>query len=178
MQVTIDVRAPVQGTLRAIMVKEEDTVTVGQVVAVLDEAEGGRRGASAEGPSSSTPQQSGYTAGAATKAPAAQQQSLEELTHAAGEASDSAMRGHKARIRFPPRKTAAGATISAMPAVDQKTYTARATSQEAQQASREPPPRPPGPSAAPPSSFSKEPVRRSKMLDDEMEAIMLGGAPL
>lgn len=167
-QVTIDVRAPTRGVLRAVLVKEEDTVTVGQVIAVLDEAD-----ASAKAPAAAPPSTS------ASAPPAPKNVSLEELTDAASRVSDSTLRGNKARIMFPPRKTADGHTISAMPVVDQKTYTQRGLAAMMSSSA-------PAASASAGRAASKtsaagailtEAVPRTMMAELEMESIMLGGAP-
>lgn len=158
-QVTIDVRAPTRGILRALTVKEEDTVVVGAIIAVLDEQEGTAPAVAAE------------TAAAA--APLKKAVDMEELTAAASEVSDSTMRGHKAKISFPPRRTAEGHVISSMPAVDQQKYIARSTSAAA-------PAVPLGTSVAAASmlqaSSAAEYVERRTLSEKEMEYIMLGGA--
>lgn len=178
---TIDVRAPVRGTVRAITVKEEDTVTVGQVVAVLDESDS----ATAQPAAGSQQIDTAHSqAPARPPQPQAQLQDLDELKDAAHRVSDSAMRGQKARITFPPRKTENGMTISFMPAVDQETYRARGVAakskesgraeqqaQQAQQASQ---------AQAQPGAqrvYLARQLPRMQLSDAEMESINLGGAP-
>jgi pyruvate/2-oxoglutarate dehydrogenase complex dihydrolipoamide acyltransferase (E2) component len=169
MQATIGVRAPAHGVLRAILVKEDDVVTVGQALAVLED--------SSTQPETAKQQAQPNPSTSRGRSPPKQSQSqmLEELHLAASEVSDNAMRGKKAHIRFPPRKTELGHTISSMPKVDQEKYRARASS-KGQQAHRVllGTPR----SSLAPSTFSNEPVKRTKILETEMESIMLGGAPL
>lgn len=156
-------RAPSRGTLRALTVKEEDTVTVGAIIAVLDEQEGSVPAAAA----------APGAAGVTQKKPV----DMEELTAAASEVSDSSMRGHKAKISFPPRRTGEGHIISAMPAVDQQKYIARSTSSAAPAMSSGV-----GASAAAASMLQAssadegEYVSRRTLDEKEMEYIMLGGA--
>lgn len=179
MQVTIDVRAPVRGTVRAITVKEEDTVTVGQVVAVLDESD------SATAQPSAAAQQDSVQSQAPVQPPQpqAQSQDMDELRDAANRISDSAMRGQKAHIAFPPRKTETGMTISFMPAVDQEKYKARgmaAKSKESGQAA--PQEKQPQEGAAqaqtsPERTYMPRQIPRMQLTEAEMEAINLGGAP-
>lgn len=165
MQAAIDIRAPAHGFLRAVLVKVDDAVTVGQVVAVLEEGSKPFEGTQPEQPASTS---SGQSTPQPRKA-----QSLEELNFAASEVSDNAMRGKKARIRFPPRKTDLGHTISAMPKVDQEKYRARASSIGLTSNISFGTPR----SSMAASMFSKEPVKHTRILEAEMESIMLGGAP-
>lgn len=138
--------------------KEEDTVAVGAVVAVLDEQEGA---------ATATP--------AVSAAPQEKVVDLDELTAAASEVSDSTLRGHKARISFPPRRTSEGLVISAMPAVDQQKYIARSASHAGPAL-----PSGAGTSAASMMAVSSgapaEYVARRTLSDKEMEYIMLGGA--
>ena len=191
MQVTIDVRAPHQGIVRAVLVKEEDMVNVGQTVAVLEDdktdqaapSDAPKQQQAAEGP-----KPDGATGSDASKkaspAPPQQDEQMDQLTDAASRKSDSAMRGGKARIRFPPRKTESGMTISSMPAQDQETYRARsAAAQQGLHGSQS------SSGAVQESSKSfatgerrrgsfQEQVPRSVMSEEEMESVMLGGAPL
>jgi pyruvate/2-oxoglutarate dehydrogenase complex dihydrolipoamide acyltransferase (E2) component len=159
-QVTIDVRAPTRGILRALTVKEEDTVTVGAVVAVLDEQEGTSPAVAAPPPAENVPQKKTVD--------------LEELTAAASEISDSSLRGHKARISFPPRRTPDGFVISAMPAVDQQKYISRSASAAPLVAAGL------GATAAASvlqaSSAASAYIARRTLSEKEMEYIMLGGA--
>jgi pyruvate/2-oxoglutarate dehydrogenase complex dihydrolipoamide acyltransferase (E2) component len=153
------VRAPTEGTLRAVLVKVDDTVTVGQVVAVLDEA---ASIASDKAAPTALPPRTSQTPPV----------DLEELTAAASEVSDSTMRGHKARIRFPPRRTPEGLVISAMPAVDQKKYIDRSasyfgTSKGVTGAANQ---------GSDVLQALSEYIPRRTLADEEMEAIMLGGA--
>jgi pyruvate/2-oxoglutarate dehydrogenase complex dihydrolipoamide acyltransferase (E2) component len=186
-QVTIDVRAPSRGTVRAILIKEEDMVTVGQTIAVLDDDD-------AQQPSSSQATSS-VAAGAkpegeaakgqdkaASPPPPAQADPYEELHDAARQKAEGEMRGSKARIQFPPRKTESGLTISSMPAVDQQKYVQRGV------AAKEGGDRGSGTKAPLQESaahqkkggreahYLKEQVPRSEMSEAEMEAVMLGGA--
>ena len=186
-QVTIDVRAPVRGVLRAVTVQEEDMVTVGQVIAVLDESDAASTAAQASTSQADNSKEQlepkSVSEQKVRHQPQARQADLDELTDAASRASDSAMRGGKARIQFPPRKTDNGMTISAMPAFDQKTYTARGVAgrgkSNAQTSSQG---LPAGQTQGTQPSVSESrvldaQVPRSIMSDAEMESIMLGGAP-
>jgi pyruvate/2-oxoglutarate dehydrogenase complex dihydrolipoamide acyltransferase (E2) component len=166
MQVTVDVRSPIRGILRAVLVKVDDVVGIGNIVAVVDESEG-----------APAPAQAAGSAGA--PAPARKPVDLEELSAAASEKSDSTLRGHKARIQFPPRRTPQGLQISAMPAYDQQKYIARSTS-----AAKESPQAAPSVTALGPSQNIARAaaagmvahVARRTLEDEEMETIMLGGA--
>lgn len=138
-------------------------MAVGATIAVLDEQEGSVPAAAA----------SPHAAAASQKKPV----DMEELTAAASEVSDSTLRGHKARISFPPRRTAEGLVISAMPAVDQQKYIARSTSSAAPAM-----PLGVGASAAAASMMQAssaavaDHISRRTLDDAEMEHIMLGGA--
>ena len=147
-KVTIDVRAPHAGILRALLVKEDETVAVGQVVAVLDEAEAI---ISPPAPSSSSPPPDNERG-----------MSLEEKSDRAYEKTVLSIR--RPLISFPPRRSAQGMVISAMPVVDQTTYKARSTAAQP----------PPSPQVS--AMYMSEAPSKSGMSDSEMECINLGGA--
>jgi pyruvate/2-oxoglutarate dehydrogenase complex dihydrolipoamide acyltransferase (E2) component len=151
--------------LRAMLVKEEDVVVVGQVVAVLDVAD-------------ATSVTNSTTPSTPAPSPVAPKQSLEELTDAASRISDSALRGAKARIQFPPRRTDTGMVISFMPVCDQKTYTAREmAAKTAQVLSQSNPAGSSSLKTREDTTYLRAPASRSVMAELEMESIMLGGAP-
>lgn len=153
-QVAIEVRSPQQGTLQAILVQADDNVHIGQVVAVVDDCS---------------------TAAGRSGSQNATQQIYDALADAASELSDKSLKGHKARIRFPPRRTSDGHVISAMPAVDQQKYINRTSiSQEK--------PRPEtvlnfGEHDGHAQQCTVAPfVPRRTLSEREMDSIMLGGA--
>lgn len=171
-KVTIDVRAPTAGVLRVILVKEDEVVVVGQVVAVLEEGDG-RTSAETPDPDAKPSKAGSFgqevpspqrSPGPASTSKPAQSASWDELAVAASEKSDSTYR--KASIKFPPRRTPEGHIISAMPAVDQSKYINRSTAKQVNQA------------PAKPSRYvtSADPVPRRTLSEREMESIMLGGA--
>lgn len=153
-QVSIEVRSPLQGTLQAILVQVDDNVHIGQVIALVDE-------------SSHADMLSGSQS--------ASQQTYDALADAASEVSDKTLKGHKARIRFPPRRTSDGHVISAMPAVDQQKYINRtSSSQEKPQPEKIPTF---GDHTVSPQKFIVSHfVPRRTLSAREMDAIMLGGA--
>ncbi|KAK9906813.1 hypothetical protein WJX75_008452 [Coccomyxa subellipsoidea] len=198
-KVTIDVRAPQSGNLESVLVKEEDTVTVGQVVAkiTVGSAEAGDAGKaagkddSATGPSSieseALEKESPISAGkAAEAAKEASDVSGEIGADSSGDVSaDSSAESEplphrQPRIKFPTRRTPDGIAISSLPIEEQKKYL------EAPEAAAAPPP---DPSAKQPqaASFSTGPwyagrergtkLSQSRVLTErEMEMIELGGA--
>jgi hypothetical protein len=105
--------------------------------------------------------------------------SRDDMEVAAYDKQDSAMRGHKAHIRFPPRRTPDGKVISAMPRWDQQKYIDRsiAASHPAGGSSREASKAEGSTSTSPVQSViaARHPPRRT-IPDAELEAIMLGGA--
>eukprot|EP00775_Hariotina_reticulata_P012651 gene12651-biopygen14537 len=100
-KVTIDIKAPADGTVLGVVVQEQDTVVPGQLVATLDDAAaqaklvGGKQAAAAFKPDQSSSKISPEPAAA---------------TPAAGHRTPG--------IRFPPRVTADGRRISLMPAAE------------------------------------------------------------
>lgn len=94
-KVTIDIKAPSDGTILGVVVQEQETVVPGQLVATLDDA-------------AAKASLIGGTPAASQPAPAA-----------AAPAPPAAPAGHRiAGIRFPPRMTADGRRISALPAAE------------------------------------------------------------
>ncbi|WIA32973.1 hypothetical protein OEZ86_006135 [Tetradesmus obliquus] len=95
-KVTIDIKAPSDGTILGVVVQEQETVVPGQLVATLDDA-------------AAKASLIGGTPAASQPAPAA----------AAPAAAAAAPASHRtAGIRFPPRMTADGRRISALPAAE------------------------------------------------------------
>jgi 2-oxoglutarate dehydrogenase E2 component (dihydrolipoamide succinyltransferase) len=100
-KVTIDIKAPSDGTILGIVVQEQETVVPGQLVATLDDAAA-----------------KANLIGATPPAAASYQ------THATAPASAAASAAHPAPshrtpgIRFPPRVTADGKRVSALPAAE------------------------------------------------------------
>eukprot|EP00887_Chlorella_sp_A99_P005882 scaffold1.g5882.t1 len=165
-KVTVDVRAPKAGTIEAILVKEEENVEVGHMVASIRE-----RVAGIERPLGAAPQPG---VGASTSAPAA---------------PAAAPSGRRPSISFPPRRTPEGKVISALPAAD---AAAALAAFGAAPATAPPPPRvapvatatgaAPSPRPAMQSQMrvtvlhGAPPPPRVSMTEHEMEVIMLGGA--
>ena len=155
-QVSIEVRSPQYGVIQALLVQPDDIVQIGQLIALVDDS------------SSMSKQQPGVQS--------SNQQAYDALADAASEVSDKTLRGHKARIRFPPRRTSDGHVISAMPAVDQQTYIDRShSSKESPRAVKMR--KNIGEQKSPPGNQTVTAfVPRRILTEREMEAIMLGGA--
>ncbi|CAL8462675.1 g2208 [Coccomyxa elongata] len=191
-KVTVDVRAPQSGIVESILVKEEDSVTVGQVVAKItpgdvDKGEDAGQGQEA----------------ADTGAPSEKAEALEKETPvSAGEAAEAAKEESSVSgadvstkagpppppphrhpsIQFPTRRTPEGVPISSLPAEEQKKYLG------APETSAEQPPQPqPVKQPVPQPSFSTgrwyagrergTKLSQSRVLTErEMEMIELGGA--
>lgn len=159
-------------------------VNVGQTIAVLDEEGSAGTEGSAKAVDGAKPESA-----AARNRPAeppARDEAYDALHDAASTRSEGAMRGGRAHIRFPPRKTESGLTISSMPAMDQEKYIARgvaaqgggkgrngAASGEGGSVAAQPSAEP---STRAPSQHMRKQVPRSEMSEAEMEAVMLGGA--
>eukprot|EP00892_Ulva_mutabilis_P007035 jgi/Ulvmu1/4703/UM002_0434.1 len=156
MLVSIDVRSPANGTIQALLVQVDDTVQIGQVIALVDD-------------SSSSPNKI-----TAPQTPA--QSTYEALTDAASEVSDRSLKGHKARIRFPPRRTHDGHVISAMPAVDQQKYINRSSSSQETSQSAEAQPSADNQRVQKQSAAVASYIPRRSLSEREMDAIMQGGA--
>lgn len=122
-KVTVDVRAPRAGVIEAILVKPDDNVEVGHVVASIGDGDGAQPAAAAapappqptpapQQPQQQPPEQPRKAApAAAAAAPAAAAPAAPE---AAPPAAPPA--GHRApSIAFPPRRTPEGEPISALP---------------------------------------------------------------
>lgn len=162
-KVTIDVRSPKAGTVEAILVKEDENVTVGHVVASITEgaAAGRAEGAPPKDISSPPPAEAAAPTEPAPSPPAV--------------ASTSApASGRQATINFPPRRTATGDIISLMPAAQAAAAKEAALPKPLRmtEAPKVPnffirlPPKPTGPPPPP----------RKEISDWEIEQIMLGGA--
>ncbi|KAI8471504.1 MAG: single hybrid motif-containing protein [Monoraphidium minutum] len=175
-KVTIDIKAPQAGTLVGILVKQDDTVTPGQLIATVDEKSAASAGA--------------LFGGAPAAAPAA-------AAPAAAGAPAAASGGGGARrpgISFPPRVTPEGVRISSLPAAEAAAWAQRlgggaapAPAAPAAVGARAAPPPPPPVSAAAAAvgktarakvvtTRLKEQPARTRMTDKELDAIMLGGA--
>eukprot|EP01026_Neomeris_dumetosa_P041743 TRINITY_DN3464_c0_g1_i1.p2 TRINITY_DN3464_c0_g1~~TRINITY_DN3464_c0_g1_i1.p2 ORF type:complete len:228 (-),score=21.74 TRINITY_DN3464_c0_g1_i1:350-1033(-) len=87
-KVTIDVRAPVRGTVEHILVQEEDTVSVGQLIAMLGE-----------------PVPQGLEVPVESKPTVWQSSKIQDQTNT----------GYVPSIRFPPRVTPEGVRVSDLP---------------------------------------------------------------
>ncbi|KAL4439850.1 hypothetical protein ABPG75_002851 [Micractinium tetrahymenae] len=185
-KVTVDVRAPRAGVLEAVLVKQDDNVEVGHVVASI--AEGATAAAAAPDPEPQQQQQQQQQAPASAAAPPP------PPTPPAAPAQ-AAPADRTPSIRFPPRVAPSGERISSLPAEQAQAMLASLLGGEAgaapgaRKADRAPVPKEyrhmiavpivggsmpvlrgmPVPSAPP------GPPRRT-MSESEMEAIMLGGA--
>jgi pyruvate/2-oxoglutarate dehydrogenase complex dihydrolipoamide acyltransferase (E2) component len=171
-KVTIDVKAPSDGRIVGILVKEQDTVIPGQLIATVDDTAAAGMGAASPAPSA--------TASSTPPPPAAPEP-----------AADAHAPSRIPGILFPPRVTPDGQRISSLAAAEALKWikdlmqprapaTAAATATAAAQ-----PPRPAAPAAAPESLASSnakvttwldEQPRRRELTEEEMEVIMLGGA--
>ncbi|GAB4823206.1 hypothetical protein N2152v2_010252 [Parachlorella kessleri] len=188
-KVVVDVRAPNAGVLEHYLVKENDTVVVGQPIATIGSGEGASAAPqpaaqeAASAPAEPTPE-GAPPAPEQPQPPRKQQQQPAPsfASSAAAAAGDADHAKRKPLIRFPPRRTETGEVISSMPADKAKAYVEAAT-KKAQEAAR---PRPmiapmfaksgPPPPRAPRQLVRPPPILKTKMSDREMEAIMLGGA--
>ncbi|BDA46542.1 probable dihydrolipoyllysine-residue succinyltransferase component at N-terminal half [Coccomyxa sp. Obi] len=188
-KVTIDVRAPQSGTVESILVKEEDRVTVGQVVAKItpgdvdksEDAGHSQEAADTGAPSDQAEaleKESSVSAGKAAEA--AKEESSVSGAHVSAEAAPPPHR--QPSIQFPTRRTPEGVPISSLPAEEQKKYLG------APEASAEQPPQPQSakqPSPQPSFSTGRwyagrergTKLSQSRVLTErEMEMIELGGA--
>ncbi len=182
-KVTVDVRAPVSGVVKSILVSPDDSVEVGRVVAVVSEGEprGAVESLAEHAVEERLETSSGVTSTAVTSKEdvAAAERSMARAFSPPSD-SDNGIpvlvsanghgRAHVPSIAFPTRRTADGRMISGMPEGDQK----RIRSEEL--------------SALHSASFflrnldigagaaRAPPLSRRPMTEQEMEAIMLGGA--
>eukprot|EP00879_Flechtneria_rotunda_P004229 GHRR01004477.1.p1 GENE.GHRR01004477.1~~GHRR01004477.1.p1 ORF type:complete len:264 (+),score=97.03 GHRR01004477.1:175-966(+) len=103
-KVTIDIKAPTDGTVLGVVVKEQDLVVPGQLVATVDDtaAQGNLIGA--------TPAASASNSAQSAAAPS------QSSPAAATRSTDAGTRHRVPGIHFPPRRTADGHRISALPA--------------------------------------------------------------
>lgn len=181
-KVTVDVRTPVAGFVKSVLVSENDSVEVGRVVAVVTEGEA--RGAAESTPETAveerreTSSKVTHVAFVDDQDVVAAAESMERVFGGAtGLNQSSGSNGSSGRyvpsISFPSRRTADGRMISELPAMDQKRIRAEELSAmysanfflRANQAIH-------GGGGA-----RGEPLaQRRAMSDREMEMIMLGGA--
>jgi len=171
-KVTVDVRAPKTGTLSTVLVKEDETVRIGQTVAHIFPGEAPVEAAAREPEGSAQKPEDGKRVGAEPSA----------------QAKPSRVPG----IRFPPRMTEHGERISAMPAGEQEAYLASLEGHghdggSAGEPSESAPEKetPLGGSNAPTAAPVRRPAERGDThperypySDAEMECINLGGAGL
>lgn len=185
-KVTVDVRAPKAGVVEAILVKPDDNVEVGHVVASIGPL---GSAAAAAAPQPEAPQQQA-AAPPPPPPPAAPPRQAAPAPAAAPAAAALAHR--EPGIRFPPRRTPDGQQISALPRTEAERMMAQLLgggAQQAQQAQREPIPEQYKNMIAVPIVGGSMPILRGMpvpsgppgpprrtMTDAEMEAIMLGGA--
>lgn len=185
-KVTIDIKAPKDGTVLGLLVKVDDTVTPGQLIAMVDEAPapGGLLSA----------------APAATAAPGAPPTPVAAATAAAAGAPPHRVAG----IQFPPRVTPDGQRISGLPAAEAASWAQRLAGAVAAAAAAVPSHAASVPAPSQPQAHGahhpvfpvspmvaavgrtarakvvptrlKEQPQRSRLTDKELEAIMLGGA--
>eukprot|EP00193_Tetraselmis_chui_P017995 CAMPEP_0177778700 /NCGR_PEP_ID=MMETSP0491_2-20121128/16112_1 /TAXON_ID=63592 /ORGANISM="Tetraselmis chuii, Strain PLY429" /LENGTH=281 /DNA_ID=CAMNT_0019298027 /DNA_START=157 /DNA_END=999 /DNA_ORIENTATION=- len=160
-KVTVDVRAPKMGVIHNMLVREDETVAIGQTVALLEPSE---VGAVAAAPTqSATPDEP-----TASPSPA----------------------GRKPSIYFPPRVTPDGRRVSDLPAEEARAFLASVGSEKAETVAAPKKPAAPRPdSDAPPKKPAVPAGKRTTVTDTaagvperypysekEMECIMLGGA--
>lgn len=192
-KVTIDVRAPQSGTVESILVKEEDTVTVGQIVAKITPGDADKSedaGQSQEAAETGAPsdqaealdKESPVSAGEAAKA--AEEESSVSSADVSADAGPPPEPPHRqSSIKFPTRRTPEGVPISSLPIEEQKKYfgTPEASAES------QPQPQQPAKQPAPQPSFSTgrwyagrergTKLSQSRVLTErEMEMIELGGA--
>lgn len=113
-KVTIDVRAPQAGVITTILVSDEENVTVGQIIANIETDIAAALAKKAPAAAKAAPQ----SEAAAAPAPAASPQEPEPPIP---------QPGYVARIKFPPRRTADGSRISAMPVAEAERVLAELT---------------------------------------------------
>lgn len=116
-QVTIDIKAPRDGTLLGILVKVDETVIPGQLIATVDDA-----AAAAAFGAPATPQQQPEAA-----APAAAAAAPAGAAAAAAPAEAAAAPERQPGIKFPPRVTPDGQRISALSAAEAASWLQRLT---------------------------------------------------
>ncbi|GBF98199.1 hypothetical protein Rsub_10699 [Raphidocelis subcapitata] len=190
-KVTIDIKAPCDGTVLGILVKPDDTVIPGQLIATVDQAAAPTglftAAPAAAAPAAAAPAAAGSSGGGAAAAAAA------------------AAHGRVPGIKFPPRATPDGIRISSLPAAEAASWqqqavgggggggapapaaaahAAAAAAAAPAHAAHAPPP-PVSASAAAlgltarakvVTTRLKEQPARMRMTERELEAIMLGGA--
>jgi len=156
-KVTIDVRAPEAGVVAKMLVAEDDTVVVGQVVASVDSSGGAPTAESA----------------AAVAAPVASSPAVP----VAAAASHPAAR--KPSISFPARITLDGQRVSALPAAARAAAVQAALGGAAAAGKAPegwaPPPAAPAAAFTPPPSFAAATPVRMGMSEEEIDAVDLGG---
>ncbi|KAK9809216.1 hypothetical protein WJX72_011518 [[Myrmecia] bisecta] len=177
-KVTVDVRAPHEGVISRLLVKENDNVTVGQTVAVLSAGDAPPKSKEAKPAQPKPSKQPAAEAKPAAAPPAQPKQEAEPAAVAAPHRTPS--------LKFPPRRTEDGRRISDLPAAEAKKYLEEHASREAAQPAAQPSSRPAG-AAAKPSRPTAQQVFRivepgtklssSRVLSQkEIDEIELGGA--
>jgi len=166
-KVTVDVRAPKTGFIHNMLVREDETVVIGQTLAFLEPSEAGAEAEAVD--------------------PAAGAQAPEP---AAAPSAPGSGGGRKASIHFPPRMTPDGRRVSSLPAEEAAAFLASADGGRTPVAPPQPPPAAARPeSDAPPKKVQAPAGKRQTVTDTdggvperypysekEMECIMLGGA--
>lgn len=179
-KVTIDVRAPEAGKLENLLVKADDTVTTGQLVAtVASGEEGSQSGQSAKEAKPEEPKQ-----GQSKQAPEAQQASAPSQQQQQPTEQPGQQQHRQPGIRFPRRRLPDGTRISDLPFDEQQQHSKAPPKQQQQQPSqsqsRSSKPDPPPQRKHVVWYVGKEQgtkLSQSRVLSDrEMEQIELGGA--
>ncbi len=168
-----------------LQVKEDENVTVGHVIAIIDDS----GEASASTPPAAAAEQAPPSPPSEEKtSPAPAASSAPHAAAAAAVSDDGHERGRVPSIHFPPRRTATGDIISMLPAAEAAAAAAGAASASSSSSSSSSeskpvrmtespqksqlfirlPPRPSGPAPPP----------RKELSDWEIENIMLGGAEM
>ncbi|KAK9808101.1 hypothetical protein WJX73_006301 [Symbiochloris irregularis] len=177
-KVTIDVRSPERGKLENLLVKTDDTVTTGQLVATFlpgEEGSSSQSQAKDSGKDSGEKKNSKDQQKAAEPAPESESHAEEAPSHT----------GRRPSISFPRRRLPDGTRISDLPEEEQKKHLqqhqdAPQQSQASQQGGSQQKPQSPPPRKPAPWYVGKEQgtkLSQSRVLSErEMESIELGGA--
>jgi len=177
-KVTVDVRSPKAGNIEAILVQEGDTITVGQLIAIVAEGQAGKSpspSSASSSPQQPTEQPPQPSASSETPPPP---KAAPSPTSPSSPPSLSTLLSRNPSITFPPRRTPSGEPISMLSPSE------RAAALEALK---------PKPTIADPITMGSTaamtaapffggtrreapPKPRKEMSEREMEMIMLGGA--
>jgi 2-oxoglutarate dehydrogenase E2 component (dihydrolipoamide succinyltransferase) len=172
-KVTIDVRSPTQGVLNSVLVKVDETVTVGQHIAIIEEGAEGTVSATSTSSSSSS------EAAAAPPAPAA---AKEEEVSSATSATVTEHESRAPSIHFPARRTTDGKVISHLSMEDRAKLGLHHQQQQQEETPKQTVHVPMFTNLRGNTSWTnykpnyEDHIKRRAISEREIESIMLGGA--